>query len=699
MFFECIVLLTSLCGITHGNRALSRWTLPSSASMSKQVTNGNGRSSGTNSASSLLNTAAIDFDVLCVGDYATDSKNFQNQINAATAGDGKGGKVRLIGNDQTPCKIDGSKINFIGMNHHYQPLLIDFVGKTFVKNGTTLYSGIEATQTFFYGEGRGQSSAFLGLPTSYITRESLDDTPIFEFAGVEGGGGILGGLNVEGYSASKPTVWVHPAWQITANCPHPPCGATQTHFWNSEFQNGSGGVPLQFDAVAPVHSVTRAARSRGVTTLITAGKLNEYTNYGQYITVSGVTDSSFDGTFRVTGTDSNGHPQYPQSLADAASSGGKFELVHAIGGFDEDLEGLTLSSKGSAVPVLYINNFGNVHWAGNVESWILNGYISLVDDGCQCTYGLDFENLSGESQSGDIFKFTGPAGKIGTTTIKHVGISDATGPTYLVGGAANAAGSPLLFLDIADVSFLSDIYDPSLAMYESHTISSPYTQAEQAIPGPNIGLLSQGSNDGERLAVPRIVRFPNLVASYPSLISGSGTHSATTDPLGGKSATHIATTSGVYNWTLWRTNNGETPAVGDVLIAKIWLKMDTTNGYNFQNNVNWGGAGITTVNYGFPDPNPSGHVNDLGWHVYTAMRKITSTDAGKHDIVWDVGTQPGSSFDFAFPILIIVRHTAGLADSDIWSIANGLTFYPASCGTGQLCNVIGTVVFKAQLTR
>ena len=346
------------------------------------------------------------------------------------------------------------------------------------------------------------------------------------------------------------------------------------------------------------------------------------------------------------------------------------------------------------MPVLYVNNFGNFHWTGSVESWILNGNVSLVDDGCQCTYGLDFENIAGEMQAGDIFKFTGPAGKLGLTTIKHVGISDATGTTYLVGGAANAAGSPLLFLDVADITFLTDIYDPSLAKYESHTATSPFTQAEEVIPGPSTGLLSQGSNDGERLATPQIVRFPNVVADYPSLIHGSGTHAATTDSLGGNSATHIAATSGVYDWTLWRTNNSETPAVGDVVIAKIWLKMDMTHGYNFQNNVNWVDAGVTTVDYGFSDPNPSGQVNDLGWHVYTAMRKITSTNGGKHDIVWDVATQPDSPFDFAFPILIIIRHSAGLADSDIWSIANSLTFYPASCRTGQLCNAIGTL-FKA----
>ena len=282
--------------------------------MSRQTTNGNGRSSGATSASPLLNTAAADFDVLCVGNYATDSKNFQNRINAATSGSGKGGKVRLIGDNQTPCKIDGAAINFVGSNHHYEPLLVDFVGKIYVKNGTTLYVGIEATQTFFYGEGRGQGSSFLGLPTSYVTRESMDDTPIFEFAGVEGGGGILGGLHVEGHSATKPTVWVHPAWEITANCPYPPCGATQTHFWNSEFQNDGGGVPLQFDAVAPVHSITRAVRSRGVTTLVTTAALNEYTNYSQYVTVSGVTDSSFNGTFLVTGTDSYGHPLVRTSI-------------------------------------------------------------------------------------------------------------------------------------------------------------------------------------------------------------------------------------------------------------------------------------------------------------------------------------------------------------------------------------------------
>src|SRR5229473_3063135 len=91
-------------------------------------------------------------------------------------------------------------------------------------------------------------------------------------------------------------------------------------------QVGPGaGVAAISDVVANISTIARASGTVTVTTATPHGLIS-----GDQVTMAGVTDSSFNGTFAVATLPDSTHFTYAQALADASSSGGTAAPVGSI---------------------------------------------------------------------------------------------------------------------------------------------------------------------------------------------------------------------------------------------------------------------------------------------------------------------------------------------------------------------------------
>lgn len=600
--------------------------------------------SGTITSPTYWTSGFPSYDYVCTGDVLVDTPGLQAQITAAEiAGsglaEGPGGPVNLIGIGDD-CQIDGTLIT-IGAYRHSSPLIIQFKGRTVLRNGGFRTTIAPATphgyNVKFIGGRGGDALSSFGYQNAEIT---VTGSPNFSSFLITAGTNIdIDGLTIRGFG-TEPVVKFTTYDVSDASCYVAPCGNTQNRIHDTNIINGaSSGVPLYIG----------------------------------------------------TATDS-------------------------VAGFNFDMWGLTLASFSSSYHTLHIKNIGDIRFAGQPQSWLLNGGIEIEDTCGGCTGVYVFENIATEAfDDADFLTMTGPVGVpvSGSITLRNIYLSDTLSTAYIINAQSNAHGSPIGPIYMYDTAFAAAtaIFRPTSlpirfvqadSVFPEYykSLSSPKVGAQTPPPGfiSNTGLLKAQVDDNRRTASPSVVRYANIVTNYlPGTFvqTGFGTGTLTTtgiaDPWGGTIAARIVASSAP--WGVYFYDQNIVPVVGDVWIARLAVKANNANGFtNFVPNMSFAGSGITTVGFGFNYLSPSTSPVDTNtdWQFLWALIKVTVTDGGTKELLFRADLNATAlSLDIVAPLLVKIPAAAALSDSEILDYAMKLTHYSDVCAIGDLCLVSG----------
>jgi hypothetical protein len=184
------------------------------------------------------------------------------------------------------------------------------------------------------------------------------------------------------------------------------------------------------------------------------------------------------------------------------------------------------------------------------------------------------------------------------------------------------------------------------------------------------------------------VRFNNLAITDMSSVTNSGSTTFTTGitaPDGTSGAAQFASTSGTqYAYTFPLTS--ETLSVGEFLIAKVWIRSQTANGFVGNNPllivVSGKGAGAAC--------NSIGPINegDGEWELVWKVCRVTAAPSNPYYVGMYVGYSTSQTIQIYAPIFNIVpAHT--ISTNEAYAYANALISYDGLCVVGTICGLTG----------
>ena len=470
-------------------------------------------------------------------------------------------------------------------------------------------------------------------------------------------------------------------------------GSTQTgpsidigsnSFWIWMYENVIGGCEAKNFSVAS----SGAVRSSGVTTITTTATNDVSTN--EMVTITNVTDDSFNGSFFVTVIDGT-HFTYTNPGPNTTSGTGQVVTARSAA------INIDSGPTGTGTGLVFITdtnlNEGNIRYKGGTNGG-----------------GFYVKNLSTEGTAGQI---DGPAVLVTGTSatancdgtiihIENVQTSDSFVPIPSV-QVDNGTNCP----DLVLVSSIQGAVRGRMTVLSGTGIetnppsNSSYLRRQQF--GIRQGqLVATGVDVARRGFSPVSALGTNIAATSPAswtISVGTGTiTSGISAPDRTTGAGRVVGITGVPGTDVQFYSSSAALNLGDTYIGGAWVRSATANGYNSGNppigfSFGGGGAGVGDTCASAPGVPPSGNGIIFGnvsgpmqadgqWQFYSLVCKVFSNP-----------TTPGTTFfgvadsthtvDIYAPILVLFP-AGTISDNEAYEIAANLSPWPSSANPGDL---------------
>jgi hypothetical protein len=430
-------------------------------------------------------------------------------------------------------------------------------------------------------------------------------------------------------------------------------------------------------------------RSSNVVTVHTTGAHGLTT--GEKFGIKSADDSTFDGSFVVTGSADSTHFTYAQTGPDTTSANG-----YVIP--DRALPVVIDPGSGTGSGLIFLER--GVYGGGLARLW------TGVNNG-----GVDAKDITIE---GDGSHPVAPAVWISsvnsglpTVDVNHIEVADALDPTYAVRNDFPTTLSNWVLSNRVTVCNVFgdhgiDIYGPMTSCGGAGTKDenlSPLRKGQLGVFGGH--LIGQTDNN---YGSAQLVRFASVANSFPGAGAGP-TWSATTfcgvttytttgitDPDGGTAAVQTTNTSDACTNYLNFYNNNRTVTAGDIFISFVRVRSLATGGGYKGSQITplllgFSGATVkTSFGYAYAAPN----AGDGEWEWVGQITKIASTSAATVQVQMAVQFALSYGLQAYSPILLHIP-AGTISDNDALLLANNIRSYHSACTAGYLCDPTGPV--------
>lgn len=293
----------------------------------------------------------------------------------------------------------------------------------------------------------------------------------------------------------------------------------------------------------------------------------------------------------------------------------------------------------------------------------------------------------------------GSATGMASITISDVSLADSVGPTpaVRVDGLNNPPENVLVTgLQDGMVVGAATVFSQSPPGLYSTTVPSPLSLGQRGIFRGRV----VGQTDAARRGFsPVVARFPNLASQSPSKwwTSGKAQISDVPAPDGTKNATRVASLGGL-SYAQFFVDRNYQPGIGDRILAGVWVRAATANGYYGGNPVqlicdacSLAGPGQSgkTSNYAVLQAPWKG---DGEWEWLWGAWQVTASPR-KGAIMLSGYADPRTATDFFAPVLLEIPAGA-ISDNEAWELAINLQSYRDGALPGQVSLLRGEQ-FKA----
>lgn len=324
---------------------------------------------------------------------------------------------------------------------------------------------------------------------------------------------------------------------------------------------------------------------------------------------------------------------------------------------------------------------------------------------------LNVTDLTTEGQNGEPavwFAATGTGGDGNVVgTINKVLVSDATGNSP--GVEVDVPGTGIIANDVQgqSVNLVGPMHTGS--QYQNNLQNQTTSPQRYGQTGAVFGWSYGKRDDSQRNGALTTVRFANQVrgstcSSWILASAGTLTCSGIADPFGGSSAGQASESSGGQNniQFLPGLSGVDTPSlpVGSYIIAGVWTRSQTANGYPGDSQVDAAlsitGTGVSAV--GGCDGDSV--LGDGQWTWNRCIYKITATEGTE---LVEFAAQFDSTHNIQAYAPVVNFVLAGtLSDNEAYAYENALKTYDALCAVGSACgmefNPIESPVFETEST-